>query len=106
MSSVMAPTMRYFDEARVRFTFENHDHAYKVSHPLRGGERHEAGTRYLGDGAWAVNTRPTTTLDKAPYLERAHSKNHVFVVTLHPDRAEFTAVDEKGAEFDRFSIKR
>ena len=71
---------------------------------LRANERHASGTRYLGDGAWAVNTRETTPLDKAPYLERAHSKNHVFVVTLHPDRAEFTAVDPNGEEFDRFTV--
>lgn len=93
-----------FDEAGIRFAFENHDHTYKVTHPLRGGEKHPAGTRYLGDGAWSVNPRTLTPLDKAPYLERAHSKNHVFVVTLHPERAEFTAVDPNGEEFDRFTI--
>jgi acid phosphatase type 7 len=102
--AVRANWVPLFDEAGVRFVFENHDHTYKVTHPLRGGQRHPAGTRYLGDGAWAVNTRTTTPLEKAPYLERAHSKNHVFVVTLHPDRAEFTAVDPKGEAFDRFTI--
>jgi acid phosphatase type 7 len=103
--AIRANWVPLFDQAGVRFAFENHDHAYKVSHPLRAGERHAAGTRYLGDGAWAVNTRNTTPLDKAPYLERAHSKNHVFVVTLHSDRAEFRAVDPKGEEFDRFTIQ-
>ena len=102
--AIRANWVPLFDEANVRFALEHHDHAYKVTHPLRGGERNPAGTRYLGDGAWAVNTRPTTGTEKAPYLERAHSKNHVFVATLHPDRAEFIAVDDKGAEFDRFSI--
>lgn len=102
--AIRANWVPLFDEAGVRFTFENHDHAYKVSQPLRGGERHPSGTRYLGDGAWAVNTRPTA-LEKTPYLERVHSRNHVFVVTLHPDRAEFSAVDPKGEEFDRFTIE-
>jgi acid phosphatase type 7 len=102
--AVRANWVPLFDEAGVRFAFENHDHVYKVTHPLRAGEKHPAGTRYLGDGAWAVNTRTTTALDKAPYLERAHAKNHVFVVTLHPDRAEFTAIDPQGQEFDRFTI--
>ena len=103
--AIRANWVPLFDEAGVRFAFENHDHTYKVTHPLRGGERHPSGTRYLGDGAWAVNTRVTTPLDKAPYLERAHSKNHVFVVTLHPDRAEFQAVDPKGEAFDTFTIE-
>jgi acid phosphatase type 7 len=102
--AVRANWVPLFDEFGVRFVFENHDHAYKVTHPLRAGEKHPAGTRYLGDGAWAVVTRETTPLDKAPYLERAMSKNHVFVVTLHPDRADFTAVDQEGKEFDRFTI--
>jgi hypothetical protein len=103
--AIRANWVPLFDEANVRFAFENHDHVYKVTKPLRAGEANPAGTRYLGDGAWAVNTRETTALDKAPYLERAHSKNHVFVVTLHPGRADFTAVDPKGEVFDRFSIE-
>lgn len=94
-----------FDEARVRFAFEHHDHTYKVSHPMRGGQRDPAGTRYLGDGAWSVTPRVTTPLEKAPYLERAMSKNHVFVVTLHPERAEIAAIDPTGAEFDTFEIR-
>jgi hypothetical protein len=102
--AIRANWVPLFDEAGVRFAFENHDHAYKVSHPLRAGQHHPDGTRYLGDGAWAVNTREVRPLDQSPYLERALSRNHVFVVTLHPDRAEFTAVDSKGEEFDRFSI--
>jgi hypothetical protein len=93
-----------FDEAGVRFVFENHDHTYKVTHPLRAGKTDPKGTRYLGDGAWSVTTRETTPLEKAPYLARAQSINHVFAVTLHRDRADFVAVDPKGVEFDKFSI--
>jgi hypothetical protein len=51
-----------------------------------------------------VGTRETTPLEKAPYLERAHSKNHVFVVTLTSGKADFIAVDSKGEEFDKFTI--
>ncbi|MEY2878991.1 MAG: hypothetical protein RLZZ15_1371 [Verrucomicrobiota bacterium] len=93
-----------FDTARVRFAFENHDHAYKVTHPLRDGKPDPAGTRYLGDGAWSVTTRVPTALDQAPYLARAEARNHVFIVTLHPDRADFIAIDPKGEEFDKFAI--
>jgi hypothetical protein len=103
--AVRANWVPLFDEAGVRFAFENHDHAYKVSHPLRGGEKHADGTRYLGDGAWAVNAREVRPLAESPYLERALSRNHVFVVTLHRDRADFVAIDPQGVEFDKFSIK-
>ena len=98
--AIRANWVPLFDEAGVRFAFENHDHTYKVTKPLRNSEPNPTGTRYLGDGAWAVNTRETTPLEKAPYLERAHSKNHVFVVTLHPGRAEF-AVHHGGVCFTR-----
>jgi hypothetical protein len=103
--AIRANWVPLFDAAGVRFAFENHDHTYKVTHPLRGGVRDPAGTRYLGDGAWAVGVRETTPLEKAPYLERAHSKNHVFVVTLHPGRADFQAIDPKGEVFDTFTIE-
>ncbi len=94
-----------FDTAAVRFAFENHDHTYKVTHPLRGSERHVDGTRYLGDGAWGVTTRETTPLADAPYLERAQSRNHLFFVTLHGDRAEVSAFDQSGATFDSLTIR-
>ena len=102
--AIRANWVPLFDEAGVRFAFENHDHTYKVTHPIRASERDAGGTRYLGDGAWAVNTRTTTPLDKAPYLERADSRNHVFVVTLHPNRAEFRATDPQGEAFHQFTI--
>jgi acid phosphatase type 7 len=93
-----------FDEAGIRFAFENHDHAYKVTHPLRAGKIDPAGTRYLGDGAWAVNTRVVLERDKAKFVDRSFSRNHVFEVTLHPGRADFRAVDPNGEIFDTFTI--
>ncbi len=84
--------------------FENYDHTYKVTHPLRASQPHPDGTRYLGDGAWAVNTRVLRPLETSPYIERAHSKNHVFVATFQRGRADFLAVDPQGEIFDRFSI--
>jgi hypothetical protein len=102
--AIRANWVPLFEAAGVRFVFENHDHTYKVTYPLLGGQRHPDGIRYLGDGAWSVATRDIQPPAKAPYLERAYSRNHVFVVTLHPDRADFVSVDPAGAEFDRFSI--
>jgi hypothetical protein len=102
--AVRANWVPLFDEANVRFVFENHDHTYKVTHPLRASQPHPDGTRYLGDGAWAVNTRVLRPLETSPYIERAHSKNHVFVATLQRGRADFIAVDPQGEIFDRFSI--
>ena len=102
--AVRANWVPLFDEAGVRFAFENHDHTYKVTQPLRAGQPHPQGTRYLGDGAWAVSTRETTPPAQAPYLERAYSRNHVFIATLERERAHLRAIDPKGEVFDEFSI--
>ena len=102
--AIRANWVPLFDATGVRFAFENHDHTYKVTYPLRGGARDPAGTRYLGDGAWAVNTRVTHTLQQATYLERTQTRNHAFIVTLHPGRADFVAIDPQGIEFDKFTV--
>lgn len=93
-----------FEQSGLRFVFENHDHAFKVTHPLKAGQIDPAGIRYLGDGAWAVKTRAPLPLEKTPYIERSAARNHLFFVTLHPGRADFTAIDPAETEFDRFSI--
>lgn len=101
---VRANWVPLFDEAQIRFVFEHHDHAYKVTHPLRAGKLDPAGTRYLGDGAWAVAAREVLVGDKAPFIDRSHARNHVFEVTLHRDRADFRAIDPNGEVFDQLTI--
>lgn len=93
-----------FDAAGVRFVFEHHDHTYKRTKPIKGNRLDATGTRYLGDGAWGVTKRETHELEKASFLDFAEGRNHVFVVTLTPARAEFVAVDPEGVEFDKFTI--
>lgn len=95
-----------FEKAGVRFVFENHDHLYKRTFPLRSGQPEVDGIRYLGDGAWSVALRTPHPAAEAPYIERSESRHHVFVVTLHRDRADFAAIDPAGVEFDRFTISR
>ncbi|MCC5845106.1 MAG: hypothetical protein JJU05_12730 [Verrucomicrobia bacterium] len=93
-----------FEEHGVRVSFENHDHTYKRTHPLRGGEIDpENGILYVGDGAWGVNTRQKNP-DNAWYLDRFESKRHGIVVTLHADRQEFLVVSEDGDVLDTFLV--
>jgi hypothetical protein len=91
-----------FDEAGVRVAFENHDHAYKRTRPLRGGVAHAEGVTYVGDGAWGVGLR-----DQVPgltYVERGAKVNHAVLITLHPDRIDGEAVSDVGDVFDQFSV--
>jgi len=91
-----------FEAAGVRVAFEHHDHLYKRTAPLRGGQAHPDGVTYVGDGAWGVAVRePAPDRD---YLARASAVNHAILATMHPDYLELTAVDADGTVFDRFTI--
>ena len=49
----------HFEEHNLPVVFENHDHAYKRTPPMRGNEVVEKGkgTVYIGDGNWGVGLR-------------------------------------------------
>jgi acid phosphatase type 7 len=94
-----------FDRYGVRVAFENHDHIYKRTWPLRGGERHADGVVYLGDGAWGVGVREIGRDqggNMAPYLERAESVRHFILGEIRGAERRFIMVDEEGTVFDEF----
>lgn len=92
-----------FDVAGVRVVFEHDDHAYKRTHPLRGGEPAEGGTVYLGDGSWGRDPRPVDPT--RPYLANAQQAYNVIKVTLDGAAARFEAFDEKGAKLDEHAYE-
>jgi len=91
-----------FEEHGLRLAFENHDHTYKRTHPLKGGEIHPDGVVYLGDGAWGVGPREPSVREGTEtwYLVDARSINHAYVVTLYEDQRHALAVDNEGNVFD------
>ncbi len=91
-----------FDEAGVRIAFENHDHAYKRTKPLRGGEPHADGVTYVGDGAWGVWLRDQ--VEGLPYVAEKAKVHHAIMITLHRDRIDGESVSAAGEVFDRFSV--
>jgi hypothetical protein len=90
-----------FDQFGVKVAFENHDHAYKRTHPIRGGKIDFArGVTYLGDGAWGVGVR-----DVHPdswYLAKAVKVRHFILVTLQGRNAQYQAIDEEGRVIDQY----
>src|SRR5690625_7699759 len=46
-----------FEAYGVRVAFENHDHAYKRTRPIRNNRKDPSGVVYFGDGAWGVGVR-------------------------------------------------
>jgi acid phosphatase type 7 len=94
-----------FERAGVRLAFENHDHAYKRTFPIREGAVHEDGIVYVGDGAWGVGVREIGREHDEPawYLEEAASARHFILVRLYGDELSFETIDEDGNVIDRWS---
>ncbi len=91
-----------FDRYQVPMVFENHDHAYKRTPPIRHGEINPEGTVYIGDGAWGVQIRAPHNPDETWYLERASQVRHGIIVSLHGTRRYVQAVNENGEVFDEY----
>lgn len=89
-----------FDEFGVKVAFENHDHAFKRTYPIRGHRIDSDGVVYLGDGAWGVNLRKPDRSKPRWYLQRADSIRHLYLVTLLPEARHVLAFDEQGRVFD------
>jgi len=91
-----------FDQYGVRVAFENHDHAYKRTEPIRGGQVHPEGTVYFGDGAWGVSTRSVHDPAETWYLANAQAARHFILVTLEGTRQHFVTIGEGGEILDEF----
>lgn len=93
-----------FEQYGIRFVFENHDHAYKRTFPIRDGKIAEDGNGviYLGDGAWGTETREISSRQnhEAWYLEQAHSQRHFILITIQNDKTDVIAVNEDGEVID------
>ncbi len=72
-----------FEEAGVKIAFENHDHAYKRTHPIRAGRIDPEGIVFIGDGSWGVEVRPPHPVEEMWYLKRAEAVHQGVVATIH-----------------------
>lgn len=97
-----------FERYNVRIAFENHDHVYKRTEPIRGDEVTDPtnGIVYLGDGAWGVGVRQTHDVDETWYLARAEAVRHLILMTIHDEsRADILVVDEDGNRIDEYRLE-
>lgn len=90
-----------FDQGRLTAAFENHDHVFKRSHPIRLGEvvGPDEGVLYLGDGCMGMDAR-TVDPEERWYIERSASEPHFWMVDLSGEGAVFRAYDEEGRLLD------
>jgi acid phosphatase type 7 len=98
-----------FEQHGVRLAFENHDHAYKRTHPLRGGVvvAPAEGITYLGDGAWGVEERIPVDAEASWFLARSAPLRHLIALSITSrHHAEVTVIGEHGTVIDSLVIER
>lgn len=91
-----------FEQYGVRFAFENHDHAYKRTRPLRNNTASDDGIIYFGDGAWGVGTRSVKPAREYGYMAKTASVRHAIIMTLQGSHLGFQVIAEDGTTIDRF----
>ncbi len=93
-----------FEMYGVRVAFENHDHAYKRTHPIRNGKISANGIVYFGDGAWGVRTRESGRRHEkhAFYLKRVASQRHFILATIYGREQHFVVINEDGHVIDEY----
>ncbi len=95
-----------FDRFHLTLGLENHYHTHKRTKLLAHNavSNDGRGTVYLGDGSWGQ--KPREVVPELWYLERAFSRNHVWIVDVSADSITFQAIDADGNLFDHGAISR
>ena len=109
-----------YEQHNLRTVFEHHDHVYKVTHYMAGGDATTPGTvvnegdalwddrvKYFGDGTHGVNIRSANN-KSASYIEDSQGwgdnmdqARAFFYVELYHDRREIYSVDVNGNFFNQ-----
>lgn len=87
-----------FEDAGVRLAFEHHEHAFKVTHPMRAGQIHNDGIVYLGGGAMGIELRDPRDPANEPHLAKTAKVHHLHEVTLEPGKRTAVTLDLDGKE--------
>lgn len=89
-----------FEKHRLSVVFENHDHNFKRTFPMRNGQKDPEGVTYLGDGAWGVFVVGVAK-DERWFLEKTMPINHFYLARLNGRTAVFEAINLKNEVIDR-----
>ena len=90
-----------FDQYQLHAAFEDHNHTFKKTFPLRNNQIDEQGTIYFGDGCWGALPRVTKT---HWYLAKQGRENHVYLIDLDTKSAKIKAIDLQGKVIDYTEI--
>lgn len=90
-----------FEQYHLQVAFENHNHAYKRTYPMKGTKIDADGVIYMGDGSWGVTPRKQKSLW---YLNVKARTNAVCMVTLTKENAHVDAINLSGETIDTLMI--
>lgn len=90
------------EKAGVKLVFENHDHAYKRTYPIKNNEVSQDGVVYIGDGSWGTRPREVHDPETTWYLDTAQSVRAFTLVTLQGSSFNIISVDEDGNVIDSY----
>lgn len=91
-----------FESGGVHWAFEHHDHAYKRTYPIKGGQVHPDGVVYFGDGAWGVYPRVPVIHEPRWYIAKLERQRHFFLVELKDDQRFIEAISGTGKIIDEY----
>ena len=84
----------------IQVAFENHDHTYKRTVPIREGRESPDGIVYIGDGCWGVREREVRAPEDEWYLAHTASMRHFILITVSPDHRDMKVIDRNGMLLD------
>jgi len=90
-----------FEKYNLPVAFENHNHAFKRTFPIKGGVIDPAGVVYLGDGCWGAVPRKTHAMW---YLDKRARLNNIYLVDLTLTGAKIQAIDLLGEPIDSITL--
>jgi hypothetical protein len=93
-----------FEKHHLSVVFENHDHNFKRTFPIKNMKQDPDGVTYLGDGAWGVFVVGVATNERW-FLEKSVAINHFYLARLNGRKATFDAYDLKNDRIDHFEAR-
>ena len=90
-----------FEKYNLQAAFENHNHAFKRTYPIKANQVDPDGVVYIGDGSWGAPPRKTNDLW---YLAKRNRKNSVILVELTAQEASIQALDLLNNPLDQLTL--
>jgi len=89
-----------FDQYQFLTVFENHEHVFKKTHPMRDGQIDPKGTLYLGDGGWGTDGIGCEIIQADGIYDKVSITEHWWVVRYDPGQGKifYTPYDQNHTE--------